>query len=67
MNSHYPECFNQMIYIEQNAILANLLEQMCFDSNLKELIDPERNAMNLLNQRDSKDECRPSADKKDCL
>ena len=46
-----------MIYIEQNVILQNLSEQdICFDSNLKELIARERNAMDsdLFDQRDSK-------------
>ncbi len=40
---------------EQNAILQDLSGQdACFDSNLKILIDQERKAMNLYDQRDSK-------------
>ncbi len=39
-----------------NAILQNLSEQdiCCFDSNLKDLIDQEGNAMDLYDQCDSK-------------
>ena len=63
-----PEHFDQMKYVEQreeslpqivsgiyyhNAILQNLSEQdICFDS--KDLIDRERNAVDLYDQRDSK-------------
>jgi hypothetical protein len=58
-NILYPERFYQMIYIEQNAILQNLSEQdICFDSNLKTLIDRERvlgrHAMDLFDQRNCK-------------
>ncbi len=48
-----PERLDQMICIEQNAILQNLFEQdICFNS--QDLIDQERNAMDLYDQQDSK-------------
>ena len=49
-----------------NAIIQNLSEQdTCFDS--KELIDRERNAVDLYDQRDSKGKCLSVALKKDFL
>ena len=50
----------------RNAILQTLSEQdICFDS--KDLIDRERNAVDLYDQLDSKGQCRSSASKKDFL
>jgi hypothetical protein len=71
-NIPHPVRFDQMIHIEQreeslqhivsgiydpNAILQNLSEHdIFFDSNLKESIDRERNAIDLFDLRDSKGE-----------
>ena len=48
----------------QNAILQNLSEQdICFDSN--DLIEQERNAVDLYDQRDAKQKFRSSASNED--
>ena len=59
-----PKRSNQMINIEQSAILQNLPEQDMFDSKLKDVIDRGWNAMDPHDQRDSKGQMKFTSSKK---